>query len=100
MRRTTTTVSVTHYQKILAPVARAWDAPLPRTVSLSKQFVIYCDDAQARGSVASFAETTKQKLLALLDQHDPWKYPIVINLIRPDAAHPARLASNVALYEI
>ena len=83
------------------PKARAFEPPQPHSVSVSRQFVIYCDNTIARGEIADFAEDTKSKLLVLLGESDRWKFPIIINLIRPDAAQSAHhFASNVSLFEI
>ena len=51
-----------------------------RSISSSGQFIIYCDDRQARGKVSSFTEETKTECLRLLHERDEWKFPIVISL--------------------
>ena len=51
-----------------------------RSVSPSRQFVIYGADAKVRGAVSGLAEQTKANLLTLLRQRDDWKTPIVVNL--------------------
>ncbi|PYL26958.1 MAG: hypothetical protein DMF37_00105 [Verrucomicrobia bacterium] len=51
-----------------------------RTVSPSQQFIIYGTNASLRGALSELAEQTKANLLALLQQRDRWKTPIVINL--------------------
>jgi len=62
----------------------AWQllrAALPaRSVSPSRQFVIYGADAVLRGTISELAEQTKINFLALLRQRDGWKTAIVINL--------------------
>src|SRR6059036_2594821 len=55
-------------------------APTERSVSPSRQFIIYGADAQLRGAVSNLAERTKTNLLALLRQRDNWVVPIVVNL--------------------
>ena len=50
------------------------------SVSRSKQFIVYCDDAHARSAVTSFVEELKSGLLGLLGQSDEWKLPIVIKI--------------------
>src|SRR5260370_2105438 len=56
-------------------------AELPeRTVSPSQQFIIYGANAALRGALSELAEQTKANLIALLQQHDRWTTPIVINL--------------------
>lgn len=51
-----------------------------RSVSPSRQFVIYGADAELRGAVSDLAERTKADLLTLLRQRDNWIVPVVINL--------------------
>ena len=61
---------------------------LERSVSPSRQFVIYGADALSRGAVSDLAEKTKANLLALLRSADEWKTPIIINLQRTQANLP------------
>ena len=63
-------------------------APLERSVSPSRQFVIYGANAAMRGAVSELAEQTKTNLLALLRQPDRWKTPIVVNLQTAQANLP------------
>ena len=58
----------------------AYAAQPERSISPSRQFVIYGADAKIRGAVSSLAEQTKSNLLALLRQYDNWKTPVVVNL--------------------
>ena len=51
-----------------------------RSISPSREFVIYRADAKLRGAVSSLAEQTKSNLLALLRQRDGWKTPVIVNL--------------------
>jgi len=55
-------------------------APPQRTVSPSRQFIIYSGDAVLRGAVSELAEQTKSNLLAALQQRDNWKAPVLVNL--------------------
>ena len=55
-------------------------APSARSVSPSRQFIIYAPVTALRGAVSELAEQTKANLLALLRQPDRWKTPIVVNL--------------------
>lgn len=71
-----------------------------RSVSASRQFVIYCDDLAMRLAVSTFAEKTKTGVLKLLDQDDQWKIPIVISLTPRDITQPGQPASQVRLFEI
>src|SRR5260370_400181 len=63
-------------------------ATLARTVSPSRQFIIYGANATLRGAVSELAEQTKANLLALLRQPDEWKTPIVVNLQSAQANLP------------
>ena len=63
-------------------------ATLARTVSPSRQFIIYGANATLRGAVSELAEQTKANLLALLRQPDWWKTPIVVNLQSAQANLP------------
>jgi hypothetical protein len=69
---------------ILVSAVFAWHvlyaAPTERSVSPSRQFVIYGADAALRGAVSDLAERTKADLLVLLRQRDNWTVPIVVNL--------------------
>jgi hypothetical protein len=55
-------------------------APPERSVSPSRQFIIYGADAALRGTVSELAEQTKASLLALLRQRDNWRASVVVNL--------------------
>lgn len=71
---------------------------LQRSVSTSKQFVVYCPDARLRLSVVSFVETAKHDVLETLGLGDHWQYPIVVNLQPPvstDTTRPLRQVSMV-----
>jgi hypothetical protein len=73
-----------------------------RSVSSSGQFVIYCDDRNARGRIATFAEETKAEVLRALHENDDWKFPIVLSIEpEPDPQTQAapittRLVSTIA----
>jgi hypothetical protein len=51
-----------------------------RSVSPSRQFIIYGADPEMRGAISNLAERTKANLLVLLKQRDNWKTPLVVNL--------------------
>jgi hypothetical protein len=59
-----------------------------RTVSTSRQFILYGADVSLRGEISHLAEETKANLLSLLRRPDSWKTPIVINLQFPKANLP------------
>lgn len=60
-----------------------------RSVSSSKQFIIFCPDAALRGRVVGFVEEVKADTLRLLGESDRWKIPVVVSL------QPARVPSDV-----
>jgi hypothetical protein len=55
-----------------------------RSVSSSGQFVVFCDDRDARSRIVSFVEDVKDGLLRAMRERDEWRIPIVI-AIEPDA---------------
>lgn len=63
-------------------------APLERSISPSRQFLIYGTNAQLRGAVSETAEQVKANLLSILHQPDNWKTPIVLHLQFPEANVP------------
>ena len=60
----------------------------PLSISTSRQFRVYGADMALRGEICGLAERTKSTLLGILDQHDNWKTPLVINLDSPQANFP------------
>src|SRR5258707_12239713 len=65
-----------------------WAATLARTVSPSRQFIIYGANTTLRGAVSELAEQTKANLLVLLQQPYGWKTPIFVNLQSAQANLP------------
>ena len=63
-------------------------APAERSVSASRQFIVYGSDLRVRGAICDLAEQTKRDLLLLFDQRDGWTTPIVINAQFPQANLP------------
>lgn len=55
-------------------------APLERSISPSRQFIIYGANVPLRGAMGDLAERTKASLLAILQKRDDWKTPILLNL--------------------
>jgi len=62
--------------------------PLERSVSPSRQFIIFGRSRILRGAVSDAAERTKSKVLTLLQVRDQWSVPILLNLQRPQANVP------------
>ncbi len=60
----------------------------PRTISVSRQFALYADDATQRSASASIAEEVKLALLEALGLKDEWKCMIVVLLRRPSPSEP------------
>src|SRR5207249_389926 len=63
-------------------------APLERSVSPSRQFIIFGGNRILRSAVSDAAERTKSKLLTLLEVRDEWNVPILLHLQRPQANVP------------
>jgi hypothetical protein len=70
------------------PTPPAPPTPPARSISTSKQFVIYSKDKNARANVAIRAEDIKEAWLHVLGLRDTGRYPIIFNL---DAAPPERM---------
>ncbi len=62
--------------------------PLPRSVSISRQFIVHGADTHLRAAVCDLAENTKKVALALLQESDGWRVPILINVQYPQANLP------------
>ena len=63
-------------------------APVERSLSPSRQFIIFGGNRILRSAVSDAAERTKSKLLTLLQVRDQWTVPILLNLRRPQANAP------------
>ncbi|MFN2540684.1 MAG: hypothetical protein ABR514_00745 [Chthoniobacterales bacterium] len=72
---------------LLARDAAAVSLP-ERSLSPSRQFVIYGGDARLRGAISELAETTKANLLRLLRRRDNWTTPLIVNLQLPQVDRP------------
>ncbi len=77
-----------------APAA-ALAAPLERSTSPSRQFIIYGASVPLRGAMGDLAEQTKASLLGILQRHDDWKTPIILNLQFRQANVPEIPASQL-----
>ena len=53
--------------------------PLERSISSSRQFVVYGQDIGLRGAICDLAERTKRDVLQTIDQRDDWVTPIIIS---------------------
>ena len=71
--------------------------PLQRSISSSRQFVVYGADPSLRGLVCELAEASKANLLHALQQRDQWGTPIVINLRYPEANLPEVSRAQISL---
>ena len=79
---------------VFAPEA-AHAAPLERSTSPSRQFIIYGANVPLRGAMGDLAEQTKASLLGILQRHDDWKTPIILNLQFRQANVPEIPASQL-----
>ncbi len=86
---------------LLFPTAAALAAlDLPkRSLSSSRQFVIYTNDPDLRSKVAIRAEDLKTAFLETLRIKDEWKLPIILNIgsTPPNVKRPPR--SQLGIYE-
>jgi hypothetical protein len=78
---------------ILPPVAGFSVDMRSRTVSSSRQVVVYCDEAALRSRAAGLAEDVKGDLLGLLGETDQWRVPVILAI----ETEPKSAASGVAL---
>jgi hypothetical protein len=62
--------------------------PVERSVSPSRQFIIFGGSRILRGAVSDAAERTKSRVLTLLQVRDQWTVPILLNLQQPQANLP------------
>lgn len=75
----------------------AMDGP-PRSLSSSKQFIIYSDDTKLRSVVSIRAEDDKHEFLDLLREKDAWKTPIILNFgPPPNMKRPPR--AQIGIFE-
>lgn len=75
---------------VLADAPSVLPAPPERSVSSSRQFLVYGADVRLRGAICDLAERTKRDFLNLIAQRDEWTTPIVINAQYPQANLPER----------
>ncbi len=75
-------------------------ADRPRTISTSRQFLVYGTEVALRGAVCDLAEQTKASLLHLLQQPDDWKIPLLINLDLPQANYPDALPARLEVSQL
>lgn len=70
----------------------------PRSLSSSKQFIIYSDNPKLRTEVSIRAEDDKQAFLDLLREKDIWKMPIILNFgPPPNMKRPPR--AQIGIFE-
>jgi hypothetical protein len=69
-----------------------------RSISTSRQFLVYGTDLRMRGAICDLAERAKRDLLELINQRDEWTIPIIVNAQYPQANLPEtrRAALNFA----
>jgi len=86
----TTAVLAENTPKI-APMA----GPIPRSISSSKQFIIYYPDGRVRSRLARKAEDLKGEWLRQFQLEDDWKAPIIIQVVSTRLPDSPRWATNV-----
>lgn len=72
-------------------------AAAERSLSTSRQFVVYGSDIRLRGAICDVAEQTKKRLLTLLGERDEWRIPLLINAELPQANFPEAPAAQLRL---
>ncbi|MEP6821925.1 MAG: hypothetical protein ABI946_06195 [Chthoniobacterales bacterium] len=80
---------------LLGGWGRSADAIMPaeRSVSSSRQFIVYGPDTRLRGAVCELAEQSKRTALGVMGARDEWQTPIVVDAQPPDLSDPtARVA--------
>jgi len=70
------------------------------SISLSRQFAVYCTDNRVRFALAGAVEEIKTGVLSVLEQKDQWKAPIVINVQREDPTEPGAPVSTLQIVEL
>jgi hypothetical protein len=73
---------------VLACAPAVVPAPPERSVSTSRQFLVYGTNVRLRGAICDLAERTKRDVLQLINQRDEWTTPIVVNVQYPRANLP------------
>jgi len=68
-----------------------------RSVSTSRQFLVYGPDIQLRGLICDLAERSKRDVLQLIGQRDEWRTPIVIHVQGPQANLPEIPRASLSL---
>ncbi len=82
---------------LFATVVPDYGGLMPRSVSTSRQFIVYASDARLRGAICDVAERTKQSALQLLQEQDAWKTPILINAQLPQANLPETRGAQLSI---
>jgi hypothetical protein len=75
---------------VLACAQVILSAPLERSVSSSRQFLVYGADVRLRGAICDLAEKTKRDVIQLIDQRDEWTTPVLVNAQYRQANLPER----------
>lgn len=69
----------------------------PRSISTSRQFIVYGTETKLRGAICDLAEQAKTATLRLLQQNDAWKTPIIVNAQYAQANHPELPPAHLAI---
>jgi hypothetical protein len=83
---------------VLVSARAARPSPPERSISTSRQFLVYGADVRLRGAICELAEEAKRDVLQLLDRRDEWTTPIVVHAQYPQSNRPeaARAALSFA----
>ncbi len=79
------------------PVVQVPPSLRNRSVSSSRQFIVYCADVGMRIAVTGHVETLKGHVLRELGLGDRWQFPIVISMTPPATTDPTRPLCEVRL---
>lgn len=81
---------------VLACVSPVATSP-ERSVSSSRQFLVYGSDIHLRGAICDLAERTKRDFLQVIGQRDEWIIPVVIHAQYPQANLPEVRRATLSL---
>jgi hypothetical protein len=88
------------FAALLPPFANAFPLEPPkRTVSTSRQFVIYSDNPSVRAETSMRAEDDKREFLEALGAKDDWKLPIILNIGAPPPVTRRPPQTLLGIYE-
>lgn len=69
-----------------------------RSVSSSKQFLIDGGDLNLRGALSFFLDEVRSSFVALLQDREQWKIPVVVRIVPNEAGLASAMASEVSQF--